>query len=142
MGLLRYDGINSPKVWILNKLHTHIGAVKLLFPAVLLVSLMVSCKDSTPDTVDCAGLTPTYTSDIKAILDASCAKSGCHNANDLANNYDFSQYATAAPISQGDRFLGAIQHKGGFSAMPQGQAKLSQDKIDLLTCWVQNGSPE
>ena len=33
--------------------------------------LLVSCKkEDSPDTVDCTGLTPTYTSDIKAILDA------------------------------------------------------------------------
>jgi hypothetical protein len=105
--------------------------------------LLVSCKkEDSPDTVDCAGLTPTYTSDIKTILDASCAKSGCHDATSMANNYNLSTYATAKPVSQNDRFLGAIQHKSGFNAMPQDAQKLSQDKIDLLTCWVQNGSPE
>ena len=95
--------------------------------------LLVSCKkEDSPDTVDCTGLTPTYTSDIKTILDATS----------MANNYDLSTYASAKPVSQNNRFLGAIQHKSGFNAMPQDAQKLSQDKIDLLTCWVQNGSPE
>jgi len=105
--------------------------------------LLVSCnKEDTPDTVDCTGLTPTYTSDIKTILDASCAKSGCHDATSMANNINLSTYTSARNVSQGNRFLGAVQHKSGFMPMPQDGPKLSQDKIDLLTCWVQNGSPE
>lgn len=116
---------------------------KASFTALALMVLVASCKDEdSPDTVDCTGLTPTYTADIKAILDASCAKSGCHNSTDLANNYDFSTYATASAISQGNRFLGAINHKSGFSAMPQDGPKLSNANIELLTCWVENGSPE
>jgi hypothetical protein len=111
--------------------------------ALLLMCLVASCKDDdTPDNVDCTGLTPTYTSDIKAILDASCAKSGCHNSADLANNMDLSTYANAMAISQQPRFLGAINHQSGFIAMPQDGPKLSNDKIELLTCWVENGSPE
>lgn len=117
--------------------------VKVIFPAFLALTMLISCdKDESPDTVDCTGLTPTYTADIKQILDASCAKSGCHDAITIANGFNLSTYATARPVSQGDRFLGAIQHKSGFMAMPQGSPKLSDNNIELLTCWVQNGSPE
>ena len=116
---------------------------KSIFVALLMIGLAVSCKDDdTPDGVDCAGLTPTYNNDIKSILDTSCAKSGCHNSADLANNMDLSTYASAMPISQQPRFLGAINHQSGFIAMPQDAPKLSNDKIELLTCWVENGSPE
>ena len=108
-----------------------------------MISLVVSCKDDeSPDTVDCTGLNPTYNNDIKAILDASCTSSGCHNSTDLANGFDFSSYAPAAAISQGNRFLGAINHQNGFSAMPQNAPKLSTDNIQLLTCWVEDGSPQ
>jgi hypothetical protein len=127
----------------LNTLQTFRPGSGFLLLAGFCLILLVSCKkEDSPDTVDCTGLTPTYNSDIKAILDASCAKSGCHDAATMANNYDLSTYASASTVSQNDRFLGAVQHKSGFSAMPQDGPKLSQDKIDLLTCWVQNGSPE
>jgi hypothetical protein len=127
----------------LNTLHSfRTGSGFLLMVGFCLI-LLVSCdKEDSPDTVDCTGLTPTYNSEIKAILDASCAKSGCHDATTKANNYDLSTYATASPVSQNNRFLGAIQHKSGFTAMPKDGPKLSQDNIDLLTCWVQNDSPE
>ena len=117
--------------------------LKVLFTVCCLAILVISCKDDdNPDEVDCTGLTPTYTADIKAILDTSCAKSGCHNSSDLANNIDLSTYATASAISQEARFLGAINHKSGFSPMPQDDDKLPTATIELLTCWVETDSPE
>jgi len=116
--------------------------LKAALAAYFVVLLAVSCKKDEGDSIDCSGVTPTYTADIKPILDASCAKSGCHDAITKANNYDLSAYGPASAISQGNRFLGAIQHKNGFSEMPQGGPKLSDDKIQQLTCWVENGSPE
>lgn len=92
--------------------------------------------------VDCTGLSPTYTTDIKAILDSSCAKSGCHDAASKQNGINLSAYGPASSESHNDRFLGSIQHKKGYKAMPESAGKLSKDNIDLLTCWVQNGSPE
>lgn len=124
-------------------MHKPATFLKSVFTLFILFSLVASCKDDeTPDTVDCTGLTPTYNNDIKAILDASCTSSGCHNSVDLANNYDFSTYATASAISQGNRFLGAINHQSGFMPMPQNAPKLSNENIELLTCWVENGSPQ
>ena len=104
--------------------------------------IWLSCGKDAIDTVDCTGLTPTYTADIKPILDVSCAKSGCHDPITKQKGYDFSTYNTAMPISQGDNFLGAIQRKSGFRPMPDDGPKLSGDKIELLTCWVQSGSLE
>ncbi len=101
-----------------------------------------SCGKDAIDMVECTGLTPTYTADIKPILDASCAKSGCHDSITKQKGFDFSSYATAMPISQGDSFLGAIQRKDGFRPMPDDGPQLSADKIELLTCWVQSGSPQ
>jgi len=107
-----------------------------------LILVLASCGKEDVDTEDCAGTAPTYTSDIKPILDASCAKSGCHDPITKQNGYDFSTYATAEPISQMDVFLGAVQHKDGYAPMPHDGPKLSSDKIKQLTCWVQNGSPQ
>jgi hypothetical protein len=111
---------------------------------IIIVSSMLwcSCGKESVDVIDCTGLTPTYTSDINEILDNSCAKSGCHDLVTKSNGFDFSTYVTAMPISQGANFLGAVQHKSGFIPMPMDGPKLSDSKVQLLTCWVQNGSPE
>jgi|WetSurMetagenome_2_1015567.scaffolds.fasta_scaffold29233_1 hypothetical protein len=105
---------------------------------------VIACSGSQDQisTVDCTGVTPTYTADIKTILNASCAKVGCHDAYYAQRGIDLSSYGNASDVSRTSSFLGCIQHVKGYNPMPQGAAKLSADKIQLLTCWVQNGSPQ
>jgi hypothetical protein len=100
------------------------------------------CTKDTIDTVVCTGAIPTYKVDIKPIMDASCAFSGCHNTATKAEGYDLSTYAGTVAGAGKDAFLGSIQHKSGYKSMPQGGTKLSQDILDKVACWVQNGKPE
>ena len=115
---------------------------RLLLSVFFLLALLIACKKDAVDTVDCAGITPTYTPDIKLILDSNCALSGCHDAITQENGKNLSTYAGALAVSQGGDFLGAIQHKSGFVPMPYQSPKLPDSQIELLTCWVQNGSPQ
>ncbi len=101
-----------------------------------------SCGNDQVTMFDCTGISPSYSIDIKPILNESCALSGCHDAYSPNAGYDFSSYNSASSGSQSGRFLGAIQRKRGFLAMPNGSPKLPDDKIKLLTCWVENGSPK
>ena len=116
--------------------------LKYVLTALCGVIFLISCAKDEDPVVDCTGPTPTYTTDIKAILDASCALSGCHNSATQQAGIDLSNYADAKIVSTEERFLGAINHKEGFEPMPQNSPKLSTDKINLISCWVQNGSPE
>lgn len=106
------------------------------------ILILNSCQKEPNSNVDCTGVTPTYTTDIKAILDESCALSGCHNSTSQQAGIDLTNYADAKIISSQERFLAAIRHQNGFEPMPQNSAKLSDEKIDLLACWVENGSME
>ncbi|HZV43970.1 MAG TPA: hypothetical protein VFF90_05810 [Saprospiraceae bacterium] len=106
------------------------------------IFFLAACSKDPDPVIDCTGLTPTYNADIKPILDASCALSGCHDAITHQNGYDFSSYGPASEASKNGRFLGAIQHKSGYTAMPYNMAKLSNDHVQQLTCWVETGSPE
>jgi cytochrome c553 len=110
----------------------------------ILVSLvtLIQCTKEAVDTVTCSGTTPTYTADIKPILDASCASSGCHSASSKAQGYDLSSYAGAVNGASKAAFLGSIQHKSGYSAMPKGASKLSDAALTKIACWVQNGTPQ
>src|SRR6188768_1275960 len=79
--------------------------LKYIIPALCGVILLISCEKDEDPVVDCTGLTPTYTADIKAILDSSCALSGCHNASSQQAGIDLSNYADAKIVSTEDRFL-------------------------------------
>lgn len=118
---------------------------KISFFALLgatVLSLFFSCKKDEIQTYDCTGIAPTYTADIKAIMDASCATSGCHNATTKAKGINLSSYATVKSESQNDRFMGSMQHLSGYDNMPQGASKLSDATLQKIYCWIQNGQPE
>ena len=119
--------------------------MKLLPIAALALGLLLvaACsREEDPEEFDCTGLTPTYTADIKPILDANCALSGCHDAITVEQGKNLSTYDGAKAASQNDDFLGAIQHKSGFSPMPRNAPKLSDELIKRIGCWVQNGAPQ
>jgi hypothetical protein len=53
-----------------------------------------------------------------------------------------SSYTGAKSASSKSAFLGSIQHKSGYKAMPQGSGQLVDSDIKLISCWVQNGTPQ
>ncbi|MBI1305903.1 MAG: hypothetical protein GC181_04720 [Bacteroidetes bacterium] len=112
--------------------------------------LLDSCKekeDPTPtQTTDTTkkDTTPvvkiTYNSDIKAILDKSCAISGCHNKNSSVGS--LASYSDAVAFVSLGRILGAIKHQSGYSAMPEGSPKLADTTITKIEKWITDGTPE
>ncbi len=120
---------------------------KILTLAAFAALVILSCKKdehTTPNTskYDCTGVTPTYDAKIKAILDKSCAVSGCHDAKTAAEKIDLTTYALAKSHTAHDHFLKSIEHASGVQPMPKGGAKLADDQIKLIACWIQNGAPE
>ncbi len=114
----------------------------LFLGAFALALTLIQCTKDTVDTAACTGTTPTYTADIKAIMDASCATSGCHNATTKESGYDLSSYAGTKAGAAKTAFLGSIQHKSGYNAMPRGASKLSDAALTKIACWVQNSMPQ
>jgi hypothetical protein len=120
------------------------SAAALLTLAILTT---VSCKDETSDVdftanADCSTITTsqnTYTNNIKAILDASCATSGCHDATTKEEGIDLSTYATSKSAFENSEVLCSIHHGSGCEPMPDGGAQLPAATINLIDCWVKNG---
>ena len=108
----------------------------------LVLALIQCTKDSSVDVATCTGTTPTYTADIRAIMDASCALSGCHNATSKKSGYELSTYAGTVSAASKSAFLGSIQHKSNYQAMPQGASKLSDASLTKIACWIQNSTPQ
>jgi cytochrome c553 len=115
-----------------------------LFLSTISFAFLISCgkDDSSTSTVDCAGVTPTYKTDIAAILNSSCAQSGCHSAASKADGFDLSTYAASKSATGSSSFLKSIKHESGVDKMPQGASKLSDATIKKIECWIVNGTPE
>jgi hypothetical protein len=114
----------------------------IILSSVLAVVFIYACKKKSITTYDCAGITPTYIANIKPIMDANCATSGCHSASKKAAGIDLSSYGATKAYSSNDKFIKSIQHISGTEAMPKGGSKLSEENIKLIYCWTNNGTPE
>jgi len=84
----------------------------------------------------------TYTDDIQAIIETNCAIAACHDAASAAADIVLADYTTVAAEAEMSRFLSAIRHESGFTAMPIGAAQLSEELITEIACWVEQGRPE
>lgn len=117
--------------------------MKYAIPILILsAGLLFSCNKSSTTTYDCSGANPTYTQDIKSILDANCATSGCHNSSSQAHGINLSTYSEVVTESGKARFMGSIEHQSGYAAMPENKPKLSDADIQSIYCWIQNGKQE
>jgi hypothetical protein len=104
------------------------------------IAAMISCGGD--DEVDCTGVAPKYSVEVSAILNVSCAQSGCHAADTKAAGVDLSSYASTVAATKSDKFLKSIKHQSGASKMPQGGDKLPDATIKVLECWIKNGAPQ
>ena len=112
---------------------------------VVLFALMVyigGCKKADIIKYDCTGLAPSYTVDVKPILDANCVSSGCHNSSSKRSGYDLSSYSGAKSASTKNDFMGSMQHLSGYSKMPKGRSQLSEANLKTISCWIENGTPQ
>jgi hypothetical protein len=72
-----------------------------------------------------------WTNDIKPIMEKSCAISGCHNGVSRSSN--FNDYASAKSHASN------IKSKTRDRSMPL-DGTLTQNQIDLISCWVDDGA--
>ena len=120
----------------MTKFHFLIAFLSMIF-------LSACTNDQTmTSTLDCGTLKPTYTNDIAAIMNASCALGGCHSASSSSAGFNLSNYTGTKNGGSQSIFLRAIKHESGAKAMPENASKLSTTSINKIECWINNGSPE
>jgi hypothetical protein len=115
---------------------------KIFFALIVIAVFFMACEKATTIVYDCTGLTPTYTTDVKPLMDTYCATSGCHNATTQADNKDYSSYNTVSSLASSNSFMGSMEHNSSYKAMPEGGAKLSTANLQKIYCWIQNGKPQ
>gem|GEM_PF-3507264 len=84
---------------------------------------------------DCPGITPTFKRDIQPIFLSSCAKSGCHDGNNMP--LDFSVYNNIKHYLDDSAiyYSVVINH-----TMPQDKP-LDSTQFSLVKCWLKSGHP-
>ena len=122
----------------------------LILFTVLTVILLVACtSDQLPEPVmaDCSSVNPTYNGEIKQIIDASCAYSGCHLDSSPGR---FDDYAGLLPYLEDNTFRQRvlIERADPTTGMPPNYAPsgrsqdLTADELMTIECWLDAGFPE
>ena len=81
----------------------------------------------------------TYSNGIKAIFDANCATSFCHDGTTKQSNLDFSLYSTAQSQATNGRIKARVIDANPSPMPPSG--KLPQSQLDSIQCWLDKGAP-
>ncbi|MCF8277347.1 MAG: hypothetical protein K9J17_11500 [Flavobacteriales bacterium] len=93
-----------------------------------------ACSEGSCDTLNVS-----YANDVRPIFQLHCM--GCHSGNASSGGaIAFDTFAQVATYASNGRLLGAIAHQAGYSAMPQGQAIMSDCKIATIRQWINEGT--
>jgi hypothetical protein len=122
----------SRRFYLYCKIHSDMFA-KLTIGVIAGVGILMiaSCKKTDPI---CDGSQATYETAIKYIIDKSCIS--CHGG---ASSRNFTTYQGLKPWLDNGKFKKLVLDE---QTMPKGPAKLSQDELNKIQCWVENGYPE
>ncbi len=120
-----------------------------LFTACL---ILVSCtRDMTEPQVNTCGSSVDYANDAKAIIDATCAYSGCHDGLSAGTPGNFTSYAGLENFIQFGSFASRVfdLRENPVLGMPPdnavdfgGPADLDEESLEILMMWAEAGYPE
>jgi hypothetical protein len=115
--------------------------------AVLLLGSCTSDQLPEPIMADCETDTPTYTLEVKPIIDETCAYSGCH-LDSAPGRFD--DYDGLLPFLHDNTFRQRvlIQRSDPTTGMPPNFApgsrpiNLTPEQLTIIECWLNAGFPE
>lgn len=120
---------------------------KVLTIVSILVVLLSACGDDDAVVITnqprdlCDSIDVTYKDDIAVILEnAGCSGAYCHGFGN--GGFTISNYETTKVTAENPKFLKAIKHEVSASPMPKSGNKLSDENIQKIECWIQNGFKE
>ncbi|MDP1747635.1 MAG: hypothetical protein Q8L90_18825 [Bacteroidota bacterium] len=107
----------------------------ILFSIACMLVLFPSCKKETKDEViDCTGVSPSYNSEIKPIINANCISSGCHNAG--SSNGDYTTYAGLKAVAS----TGTLESRVIINKTMPPSGPLSLEHRKKIKCWISSGA--
>jgi hypothetical protein len=113
---------------------------KVLSILSLLIALffLAQCsKDKAPAPSTCNVPALGYANNVKAILDANCATSGCHDAITLQSGFDYSSYSSAkAGVG-----ISICKMKGTCGSIMPPSGKMADSLICIIEGWENQGYP-
>lgn len=107
--------------------------------SVVIFGVQVSCVDHDFPSYTCPDSDVSYLEDVKPIIESKCAISGCHNgSNGQERNWLVFETLRVNALEGNVKsyVINRIMPPAGSPAGP-----LSQDQINTIACWIDNGAP-
>lgn len=107
----------------------------ILFSIISTVVFISSCKkEKKEEVLDCTGVSPSYNSEIKPIINANCISSGCHNAG--SSNGDFTTYAGLKAVAS----TSTLESRVIINKTMPPTGSLSLEDRKKIKCWISSGA--
>jgi hypothetical protein len=105
----------------------------------LFIVILQSCVDHTlPEVnIDECGGTVSYASQVKPIVDTSCAIAGCHNGD---NGADKNWTVFTNFQSKSSNVKDRITRPAGADGHMPASGSITEDEIQTIVCWVDQGA--
>ena len=104
----------------------------------LIAIFSAACADhDIPLTFDCSSEDISYLDDVRPIVTANCAISGCHNG-DLGSDKDWRELENLQ--SRASEVKRRITLPAGAAGHMPAKGSLTYDEIQTLVCWVDQGA--
>lgn len=111
--------------------------------ALLLTALLFTAcykdneEDLYPGNNECVTENVSFSATVWPAINNNCVS--CHSGAGASAGIRLGNYSDISAAIDGGRFVGAIKHQQGFSAMPPSGAKLSDCTISQIEAWIQQG---
>ncbi len=97
------------------------------------VLIFAACQKDSPAECDTV---PTYNSNVKAIIDANCTTSGCHDGGNGAPG-NFKNFQGMNQVTTSGAFTRRVIEKKDMPA----SGTLTDAEFNILQCWAAEGFP-
>ena len=117
--------------------YSKLGFIKRALTIVIAICLLQACKKSSDNnfSVDCGGTAKSFATNIKPIVQTSCAfDSDCHGSGSASGPGSLLTYAQIFDARS------IIRSAVVSGTMPKGAALTSAEK-NAIACWIDNGAP-
>ena len=95
---------------------------------------IAACKKDSTTSCTPSDTTQTYTAKVKAIMDANCISSGCHDAATASGGVNLTTFAGTVSATKNNNLVQQVQ----TGLMPQGASKLADADIASIIAWRDN----
>lgn len=112
--------------------------------AILSLFMMQGCyydnEEEMYPSVPCDTANVTYSNTIAPIMADRC--NTCHSQASPSGQVVTENYNGLKVVATDGRLQGSVNHLSGYSAMPQGGAKLPECNLKKIDIWIRNGSQD